>query len=163
MTLSARRNCGWNEVAASEWSEETSENDQTTPLVRAGHRYFLPETSFAPVSVGTEAIKVVVKVSILRSFLYRAKLVVPRPRDVPAFAFPWSQRIQSTNYTNCKLKWVRLKSCGIMSTMTLLFLVCISYCMMASLCCLSRTNSGVSRVGVQQTQRDEENLALKHL
>lgn len=39
----------------------------------------------------------------------------------------------------------------------------ISYCMMASLCCLSRTNSGVSRVGVQQTQRDEENLALKHL
>ena len=50
MTLSARRNCGWNEVAASEWSEETSENDRATPLVRAGHRYFLPETSFAPVS-----------------------------------------------------------------------------------------------------------------
>ena len=119
MTLSARRNCGWNEVAASEWSEETSENDRATPLARNQLR-----TCF-----GTEAIKVVVKVSILRSF------VVPWPRDVP---------------NACCVAFEVKESKAQSAPFQLVCISYISYCMAspASLCC-PRTNSG-GRVGVQQ-------------
>ena len=155
MTLSARRNCGWNEVAASEWSEETGENDQTTPLIRAGHRYFLPETTFAPVS-GPRLSKLFLSKfqSCARFYIFRAKFQVVHSGPVASGC---------SCQKSCLPFLVKESKAQTAPLFQLLCISYISYCMMASLCCLSRTNSGVSRVGVQQTQRDEENLALKHL